>query len=182
MTMTSEDAHFGNRVGIPSGIRVGHRRRDLSKYPGYRSNWSGKTNTCCPPKGLPSNIPMFGAPVGLAEPVDKPTSWRATKDTVAEPCYRGLYGITKSCKADLDVQILVCKSCSGCSAPPGSSSSSGGRNRHVHVNIRHMLKTQTEGCKAWFTLVDTGVRSFVANTRMQVVNNKIKKCKWGTKT
>ena len=144
----------------------------------YRNNLSGKTNTCCPPKGLPAEMQLVVGHYGMHQSNRKPEQWRASKHSVAEPCYRGLYGVTKSCKADLDIQILKCKSCDGCSAPSGEASSAG--KHHVHVNIRHVLKKGDKGddagCKAWFTFADTAVRNYVASTRMKVIDEKLKEC------
>jgi hypothetical protein len=147
----------------------------------YRNNLSGKTNHCCPPKGLPADMNFISSNAprgGMAQSNRKPEQWRASRGSVANPCYRGLYGVTKSCKADLKIRILTCKSCGGCSAPRGAASSAGGQ--HVHVDIQHVLKKgrdeDVEGCKAWFTFADTAVRNYVASTRMKVINQKLGQC------
>ena len=139
----------------------------------YRPNLSSKTNTCCPTKGLPDNQIWYNRDFGVYQSVPKPTDWRVTSEQMSAPCYRGLYGVTKACKANLHIQILECKGCECLNAKK--------QRQLVHIVTEHALSSGTAGCKPWFTLADSGVRAFVNTVRKQVVDNKLCQCGFGVK-
>ena len=91
---------------------------------------------------------------------------------MAHACYRGLYGETRSCKADLQIQILECDGC-------GCKSADGKKKEYVRILTRHELKTDVEGCKPWFTLADSGVRACVSDLRKKVISKKLAACQIG---
>jgi hypothetical protein len=139
----------------------------------YRPNLSSKTNTCCPKKGIPRGEKILTPRTGVYEGVPKPTDWRATFQQMAHPCYRGIYGETKSCKSRLDLQVLECADGCKCKASNGKDTTS------IIVTIRHDLLTDAPGCKPWFTLVDSGARAYVSSIRKDIINKKLEKCDGG---
>ena len=80
--------------------------------------------------------------------------------------------MTKSCKAALQVQFLECKGCDCQRTLPDRSKV----KEYVKINIEHRLTEVFDGCKPWFTVVDSGLRAFVSATRDQIVSEKLKKC------
>ena len=138
----------------------------------YRPNLSSKTNTCCPKKGLPGRQGNFAPNRGTYQGVPKPTDWRATFSQMADPCYRGIYGETKTCKSNLELRVLECAGCK-CKASNGKDFQS------IVVTIKHNLLTDVPGCMPWFTLVDSGTRAFISSIRKDIVNEKLKQCMGG---
>jgi len=144
-----------------------------NRFGDYRPNLSSTTNTCCPTKGLPDNQQMYDHRYGVYQNVPKPTDWRVTGAQMSKPCYRGLFGETKSCKANLHIQILECK---GCDCFTEHKDPKKRKRQLVSMTVQHTLLTFVEGCKPWFTLADSGVRAYISSIRKKIVDAKLKTC------
>ena len=139
----------------------------------HRPNLSSKTNTCCPTKGLPMPERQTDSRhSGIFEPVPEATDWRVTGGQMSKPCYRGLYGVTKNCKALVQIRIIECKDCKCLKTRSDGSKV----KEYIKVDVTHSLTTHSDGCKPWFTLADSGLRAFISSVRKKAVDEKLKKC------
>lgn len=118
----------------------------------FRPNLSDVSNTCCPP-------PFFDSPGignhGLASP-----SGRLRVQKSVKACRSSQFGTTSKCETDFKMKILVCKTCQ-C-------------HELVRVETSHRLLSKDSGCKPWFVLSDSGIRTMVSHLREKVMGNKLR--------
>jgi hypothetical protein len=160
------------RRWFPTADQPGYIPSDHSNQ-GKSGNWgyyrpanSGTSSTCCPPKGL-MTIEDSRAFVAVPQQGD----WRAYPDERAVPCFRGFYGETQTCRSKLYLHISTCDGC---------ACQRNGAISLVNVGTSHGLVTDNDACKPWFSMVDAGVRTYIASIREEVSKKKVCECDGGT--
>jgi len=93
----------------------------------------------------------------------------------ARACFREKFGDTLSCKSEFNVKILMCNDCD-------CPTSNGDGKNLVVVHTNHTMASDTPGCKPWFSLSDTGIRSLVGDIRREVNQAKRAACPAGSST
>ena len=156
------------------------------KGTGYKSINGGTSSTCCP--ALATNI---GGSVTRPSTLTYDPNWMVKQPDYLkapwkyhlgnqqagprnmDPCFRTLFGETKSCKTEFELKILKCASCD-CKDKKGNL-------QLLKVEIKHNLLPEadgqtTPGCIPWFSLADTGIRNRVAVVRAKASDLIVSQC------
>ena len=169
-----------------TGCKRGHQIPEGKKYDGkYRMNQSGSSNTCCPPLGfdfakLKGNLWKSNGTYTSNSRFDRDLNttigrWLFNHEpnqfkTVTDVCYGDMYGSTRHCESDFDLEVYEC---SGCDCKHKTLPE---MTTLIEVHTRHTLLSDNKGCRPWFTLVDAGMRTLVGKLRAEAASQKLTMC------